>query len=67
MGQLLPLSPQGRSHALATVEPLRQQPSADACLYPLYNGYYLVYHVRTLAKELYKCVGFVILWGGGIH
>lgn len=62
MGQLLALSPQGRAHALAAVEPLPQAPSADECLYPLYNGYYLVYHARTLLNELWKCVRS--LWCG---
>ena len=62
MGQLLALSPQGRAHALAAVEPLPQAPSADESLYPLYNGYYLVYHARTLLKELWKCVRS--LWCG---
>ncbi len=54
MAQLVGLTPPAQARALDAVEPLPQLPSADAQLYPLYNGWYLVYHTRTLLNEIWK-------------
>ena len=54
MASLSPLSPHERARKLGLVKSLPQLPSADAQLYPLYNGYYLIYHFRCLFKELWK-------------
>jgi len=56
MESLSPLSPHERERKLGQVKALPQLPSADAQLYPLYNGYYLIYHFRCLFTELWKVI-----------
>ncbi|TFJ83964.1 hypothetical protein NSK_005059 [Nannochloropsis salina CCMP1776] len=56
MASLSPLSPHERERKLAQVKALPQLASADEQLYPLYNGYYLVYHFRTLFREVWRVV-----------
>lgn len=56
MAKLHPMKERDRRAALRSVEPLRQLPSQDELLYENYRGYYVVYHVRTLLRELFRCV-----------
>jgi hypothetical protein len=54
MAQLVNKTPLAQARAVDAVEALPQLPSADAQLYPKYNGWYIVYHFRPLLKELWR-------------
>lgn len=54
MGRLYPMGDKERRAELARVEPLRQLPSQDELLYENYRGYWLIYHFRSLLKELFR-------------
>ena len=56
MGKLAYLPVPARRQILRETECLKQLPSADAQLYPKYNGHYLIYHFRSLFRELWRMI-----------